>query len=739
MKNHAVALRSRARVHGKSLARATSLSAIACSIGWSSSSLAQAELQGAAVVQEGAVEEAPSRGLDEIVVTAQRRAESVQDVPISVSVLAASDIRSMGATDTNALSGKIPSLSVVNTGSHLYFLRGVGTTGSSINSEQSVASYIDGVYLYSTWSAAVPLGGVERVEVLKGPQGTLFGRNTTGGVIQVVTRDPLADPTAEFSFGYGNYRTVTNALYLSTKIGENFGVSLTADYRNQGEGYGFNTVRQVDSYFANNESVQLKAAFEPMEGTKLTGFFWYNHYDSSGNNAQIVPGLRGLDGVLRDLGRFQYVADTEDKLEYRSYLGYVRLEQSLGFADFVSISSYRKVDTIFRLDQDTVPITVVDATLDIPLHNYAQEFQLLSKDKGRLTWLLGAYYFKGSAEYDPITIAGLGGGPARNIQFFRKQKTESLAGFAQATLEVIQGTNVTAGIRYTDETQRMPVSRTASRGVTLFTSPADELDSSGWTWRFAVDQKLGQDAMVYASYNRGLKSGGFPLVTPRNIPAFKPEKLDAFEVGVKTELFGRRLRLNVAAFLYKFKDIQVNVVTTGGNITRNAAAAELKGVDLDFEARPFENLKLFGAFGWLDGQYTSFLNAVEFVPRPTGGASTRALDATGNGTVYSPEISASFGGSYDIPSKIGNLFIDGFVQYVDSQFVGPDNKLTLPSYTVVNGSIGWRPDGEGFGIRAWVQNLFDEQYRAGAVQATVGFTATPSPPRTYGLTLNAKF
>ena len=155
---------------------------------------------------------ASDEGSNDIIVTAQRRAESVQTVPISVSVLSGAQLAASGAGDSLSLSGKIPTLSVPQNGANQYFLRGVGTTGSSINSEQSVATYVDGVYLYSTWSSSVPLSSIERVEVLKGPQGTLFGRNTTGGVIQVVTRDPLAKPALEASAGYGNYDTSSATL-----------------------------------------------------------------------------------------------------------------------------------------------------------------------------------------------------------------------------------------------------------------------------------------------------------------------------------------------------------------------------------------------------------------------------------------------------------------------------------------------------------------------------------------------
>lgn len=708
------------------------LAAASC---WGGTGLAQTAAQGAS-----------DAGVPDIIVTAQRRAESVQNVPIAVSVLTNEALAASGASDSVALAGKVPSLSIPQNGAVQYFLRGVGTTGSSINSEQSVATYVDGVYVYSTWSSQVPLGSIERVEVLKGPQGTLFGRNTTGGVIQIVTRDPLAAPTLEASVTYGNYETIAASAYGSAKLGDRLGISLAVDFRDQGKGYGHNSVRNEKTMFRDDLSIQGKIAFEASENTKLTGFFWYDDGHTSGQNNQVMPGYRGLDGVESDYEDRETKANTPDSLDYKSYLAYARIDQKLGdFADLVSITSYRRVDTLYRLDQDATPATVINATLDIPFRNFSQEVQLISAADGPFTWMVGGYYFRSTAKYDPITIAGAAAGAAGVVRYFREQKTESIAGFGQASYKITPDTTFTAGIRYTDEEQKMPSGKTTLVGPdpnpTVLPFRPDTQDSSGWTWRVALDHHFTRDIMGYISYNRGLKSGGFPLVTAANLPGYDPEKLDAYEVGLKTQFLGGRVRINAAAYLYKFKDIQVTRITDGGNVVANAAKATMKGIDVDLDVRVSDRFSVYGAMGYLDGRYDDYKTAVYYIPRPAPGGGAEAVrdqDATGNRTIYSPELSASGGMSYRIPTASGDLTLDGFVQFVDDQYVGPSNLFVLPSYTTANASIGWKSPDERFGVKLWGRNITNRYYFVQVLESTPGIFRAPAPPRTWGVTLSTK-
>ncbi|HZO55311.1 MAG TPA: TonB-dependent receptor, partial [Bryobacteraceae bacterium] len=670
----------------------------------------------------------------------------LQDVPIAVNVLSSQALQSAAVADAQFLSGLVPGLSITKTNSSQYFLRGVGTSSTTVNSEQSVASYIDGVYVYTTYGS-LSLANLERVEVLRGPQGTLFGRNTTGGVIQAVTRDPLAAPSLDASLGYGNYETITGSFYGNGHVASNLGASLAVDFREQGESFGFNSVRNADAFFRDDLSVRAKAAYQPTEDTTITGFFQYRKVRDSGLDYIPIDGTRALDGVDGSAyGRFESRANSQNSMDFESYLGYLRFEQSLGdFANLTSITSYHDVRPLIRFDQDATPLSVVIATQDIGYHNFSQEMQLLSQEGGPLTWVVGAYYYNALAGFTPLDLTGSVAGAAGQIRYYREQKAESIAGFGQVNYKLTDNTNLTTGLRYTHETEKLPDNLYTLIGADpnptrLPFNPGSQ-DSSGWTWRLAVDHKFNDDVMAYVSWNRGLKSGGFTLVTLTNLPAYEPEELDAYETGLKMEFLNGRLRINPALFLYKFKDIQFSTVTAGGSAVSNAASATIQGVDLDAAVHVTDRLQFTGAFEYLDTEFDEFGNATFFVPRPapSGGAVTvGGQDASGNKLPYAPEISGSLGFIYARPLIGGDVQLDGSVRYVDDQFTGPSNLFANSSHTLVSVGIGWTSRDEKIGIRFWGDNLFDKDYSTQLFESGPGIFRVPAAPRTYGITLSTK-
>ena len=696
------------------------------------------------------VEQAASAGSVEsgdIIVTANRRAERLQDVPIAVNVLSNQTLKSAAVADTQYLSGLVPGLSITKTNSSQYFLRGVGTSSTTINSEQSVASYIDGVYVFTTYGS-LSLANLERIEVLRGPQGTLFGRNTTGGVIQAITRDPLAAPSLDAAIGYGNYKTVTGTFYGNVHLTPNLGASLAVDFRDQGNGFGRNTTRGEDAFFRDDLSVRAKVAYEPTENTTITGFFQYRHIRDSGLNYIPIDGTRGLDGVDGSTyGRYEVRSNSANSLNFNSYLGYLRIEQGLGdVVNLTSITSYHDVKPFARFDQDATPADVVTASQDLGYRNFSQELQLSSQGSGPLTWLVGAYYYNALASMTPLILEGSVAGAAGQIRQFRKQKAESIAGFGQAVYKLTSDTNLTAGLRYTKETEKLPAGlfTLIGRDPNPTRAPFDpnSQDSSGWTWRLALDHRFNDSIMGYVSWNRGLKSGGFTLVTLVNrLPGYEPEKLDAYEAGLKMEFLNGRVRINPALFLYKFKDMQFSVLTAGGTAISNAARSTIKGFDLDAAFKVSDRFQLSGAFEYLDATFDSFKNAAFFEPRPAPGGGAATVNnqiAGGNTLAYAPKISASLGFSYNAPLGGGDLQFDGSVRYVDDQFIGPSNFFVNPAYTLVSTGIGWTSGDERMGVRVWADNLFDQKYSTQIFESGPGIFRVPGAPRTYGVTLSTK-
>jgi iron complex outermembrane receptor protein len=702
-----------------------------------------------AFAQEAAPADTAEAETTDIVVTANRRAERLQDVPMAVNVLSAETLESAAITDSQYLATLVPGLSVTQINSSQYYLRGVGFAGTAVNSEQSVASYIDGVFVYTT-IGSLSLASLDRVEVLRGPQGTLFGRNTTGGVIQAVTRDPLADPSFEASLGYATYRTWTGSFYGNAHLAKNLGLSLAADFRQQGDGFGVNLTTGKDTWVRNDANFRVKLAYEPSEDTRITGFFQYRAQDGSGINYVPIPGARGVDGVeAAAYGRFDTRGEGYNKFQTESYLGYVRVEQGLGeFATLTSITSYHDVQPFPYFDSDATPVRVLAASQDLFFHNFSQEIQLASKGDGPLDWIVGAYYYKAWAGMDPMVLRGAAGGATGETRFVRRQRTKSLAGFGQLTFELTDSTKFTAGLRYTDETQSLPNDLYTLIGpdptptrLPFPSVPAAPLDSSGWTWRLALDHKFSDDIMAYVSWNRGLKGGGFTLTTAADTPPYAPEKLDAYEAGLKMEFANGKVRINPAIFLYKFKDIQVNSFNGFLTLLTNAAAATIKGVDVDAAIQLSRRLQLTAAFEYLDSRFDRFPNAVAFMPNPApaGGATQQNnFNATGNRLPYAPETSGSLGAAYKAPLGNGELTLDGSVRYVGKQFAGPSNRFAIPAYTLASIGAGWATSDERFGVRIWADNLFDKDYWFQVFESSLGIMRNAGAPRTYGITLSTK-
>ena len=574
--------------------------------------------------------------LGDIVVTAQRRAERLQDVPIAVNSASAESLAAKGIVSLQNLNVTVPGLEIgnlLNRGT--IFLRGVGSAAANNNNEPSVAVYVDGVYIASTSANLFEFNNIERVETLKGPQGTLFGRNATGGIIQVITRDPKFDRSAmEASLGYGNYDTVRASAYVATPISDKVAADIAIQYKDQGNGFGRNLVLDRKTDYGNSFGVRSKWLLRPFDGMEIHFSADYNvsvyHSDS-----QHPFGVRGpLDAVPNNTTR----NDTKTTFfpTSRSEQGGVslRVDQELNFARFASISSYRKVNAYFFADFDASPANLTAAYVPQDQSNWTQEFQLLSLESSAIDWVVGAFYYDSKADANGAVASGLGlaalGG---RRDYTAEQTTKSGSVYGQATAEIFTDTRLTAGLRYTSEKQRFKNLSFTSPVTGRQAFPNQKQSFNKPTWRIALDHKFSRDLMAYMSYNRGLKSGGYTLLSP-NLPGFQPETLDAYEVGFKSELFDRRMRFNIAAFYYDGKNIQLQRTLLGTVLVYNAARVRTKGIDGDFEIVPFRDLTLFGAFSILDGKYKSFPNAVTFAP---SGGPAIVFDAECNRTPFTPK------------------------------------------------------------------------------------------------------
>jgi iron complex outermembrane receptor protein len=682
--------------------------------------------------------EAPEVGLEEIIVTAERRAERLQDVPIAVTALTESAIDQLGLTGMKDLSASVPGLDFTRqaNGATVY-LRGVGNPNGAIGQESSVAMYVDGVYMPSPAGALFSFNNIDRLEVLKGPQGTLFGRNATGGVIQVITKDPSQTTHLDAAVSYANYNTVEGTAYATTGVTSTLATDIAVYGQNRGDGWGRYTVLNKDAFTGSEWDIRNKWLWTPGENTEvrlaldagetktLEGLGWH-----------ALPGTYLLDGTTYS-GRFY---DTNDNVPTGSddkYSGAaVTIHQNLGFARLVSITSLRGINSFYRVDQAATAEPILDPYVSGRSQTLTQEVQLLANPDNKLQWILGAFFFHDDSKYDPVKLVGSGTGGPSSISIFGDEKTNSYAGFGQASYEVLPATDLTLGLRYTED-KRSISGETITPEDGVIGSGAQSASFDKVTWRVALDHKFTPDVMGYISDNRGFKSGLYQVVS-YSAPAVRPEVLDAQEVGMKTEFLDRRLRINVAGYHYNYRDLQITIVVPGSQETVNVPGAEVWGADLDFNAKPTNHLSLQGGLNYTHGRYTDFPQGPVYTALPPsagGGAAATSENLAGNTMVHAPTLTGVIGATYRIETKSGNIDLNGSVTHNSGFFWYPDDNARQPRYDLLNAAIEWTSANGKWGVDVWGRNLSGEQYYSFVSENTFGYVGSPAAPRTFGITL----
>ncbi|SCW78011.1 iron complex outermembrane recepter protein [Sphingobium faniae] len=673
-------------------------------------------------------------GIADIVVTAQRRAERLQDVPIAVSAVTAGNLAQRGITDLTNLESSVPGLNVSKNGATaIPFLRGVGSNAANPNNEPSVALYVDGIYIGAPFSNLFGFNNIDRIEVLKGPQGTLFGRNATGGVVQIITRTPSHDTSVEAQAGYANYDTISLGAYGTTGLSETVAVDLAIQYRNQRDGWGRNITLDVDNNRSKEFSARSKLLFTPTDRTKITLAGDYSYNRNSYTTFHIPKGSLGLDGLPHYYGPYDSDVDTPTIIFARARGASLTIEQDLDFATLVSTTARRLNRGRYAFDRDGTNIPAVIADLRYHTNTWSQELQLVGEKNGGFVWQVGGFYFKSVSAYDRADIITPdANGVLTTTTIYGRQPTKSFSLYGQATWQILPGTEITGGLRYTDEKQR------AINNVNGFVFPDRSQGFNKLTWRAAINQTIASDVKVYASYNRGVKSGGYDLLDPTSA-GFKPEILDAYEIGLKSDLFDRHVRLNLAAFYYDYRDIQVTAVRNQLTATFNAAAATIKGAEMDLTVAPVRGLTINAGASYLHGRYKDFPNPVAF--NADGSAHVFPNNnAKGRTTNRTPKFTGSLGANYEFELAGGNMNLGANAYYNDG-FVFDDvaGRLRQRHYQVVNGAMGWTTLDERFGISLWVRNIFNKIYLSQAVTGQLGDIITNAEPRVYGVTANVKF
>lgn len=692
--------------------------------------------------------------LTEVVVTAQRRSQSEQNVPIAITAYVASQLRAEGASNTGDLPLLVPGIAVQRSGNYEYiFIRGIGNSSGT-----AVPIFVDGVY-QAFPSANYVFNNIKSIEVDKGPQGTLFGRNSTGGVVQITTKTPSETPSADVDLSYANYDTVTAKFYGTMGIGPGVASDLAVYYKDQGQGWGRNLATGAEVY--KNRDLALRSETLWKISDSLNATLTLDYRSTSGSvGTDIQPMAAGGPGFLFNEitgqkftipGRFN--VDSNFSPYYRDEQGEValRLEDDLAFARFVSITSWQRDRPVLHIDYDGTPIPFFNLIRRDAQDAVTQEFQLLSPRSSTVDWVVGAFYLNIDSQMNPFQFGGLGGnivfgappGDAFNVVAHNMLKSYSIYG--QATFPVLPATKLTLGARMNSDHAQI-YGHTEAAGIITPGSPGGASATyQRPTFRVALDHKFLGNVLAYISYNKGYNSGGFNEVSvtgfaPSQISSVKPETVGAYEAGVKSEWFRHRLRINGSAFWYNYQNMQEEVYNNGGLETLNAATARIRGVDLDIEARPLAALSLSLGLEYLNPIYTRYPNAPVYTIVPSGAMVATKGNASGKHTVSAPDISGNASANYDMETSIGDFASAVAVTHSGAWYGDASNTFLEPAHTLLNASETWTWPSGNNSISLWCRNCTNVYYDAAINLLTpVGAVGNPGAPRTFGVTYHHSF
>lgn len=695
-----------------------------------------------------AVAEGPDTIIGQVIVTAERRPENIQSVPISVSALSADEVRSLNLRETLELSSAVPGLNFMQQGiGATPFIRGVGAMSGAIGNEAPVSVYLDGVYIASPTAAVFSLRDVQQIEVLKGPQGTLFGRNATGGVIQVARREPASDPAAELRLQLSSYSTTEASLYATGGLGDAAAANISLHHREQRRGWGTNLATGSATFRHEELGASTKLTWSPASATRLV--FSGSYFDRDGEDGvgyHILPGSLGADGKTGYEGFYNSWGEPQDQGGYRHAIASARLEQDLPWFRLINTVSWQELNAFFRLDQDETPLRIVDAPISQYGRTVTEELQALSPEDAAWPWIVGLYYLRDLSAYDPLELRGAAVLPLSSSEIHSQQQSRSYAIYAQTTAPLTSRTHLTLGARYTRDERTVDGTTLGFLGTERMTLAAAR-QKAAWekpTWRVALSHDVTDDVMAYVAWDRGFKSGVFNLLSYAAPPVF-PEVLDAYQGGVKSEWLQDRLRLNVAGFSYRYQNIQVESMIAGATIAVNAAAARMKGVEIELDFLPTTRVTIGAALALLDGHYSDFPNAPFNLPNrdaagnPTGGNTIVSGNAAGNRTIRSPRTTASVHGGVRIPVPVGELDFNIAYAYSSRFAWDPDNRLQERAFDTLNSSLEWSSPSGALTVRAAGSNLTNSQVHVYALASALGDMGTPRAPRILSLELSTKF
>jgi iron complex outermembrane receptor protein len=615
---------------------------------------AQSSGAGTTVMDTAGSTSAPSdaSGSGEIVVTAQRRQERAIDVPITITNLSAETLAAANVQQLSDIAKVTPALRFDAQGTFVQpTIRGVGTAVTTSGGGPNVGIYVDGFYVANPEAGSFDLMRIQSIQVLKGPQGTLFGRNTTGGAILVTTADPSTETRVEAKASYGSFNAVALQGYGSTGFGDVLAVDLEGLYR-RGDGY-FTNIVNGDDKVGRYENWSIRAGAKAFIGDNVTAMFRYTHSETNDPTALLTNGYidkNGESGFLTsfispagqainqgafgrsntvglplvNLGVYSFVPgvvatrpgevatapNLPNSFTNVSDIYQGTIKADLGFADLTSYTQYRSDSAVNLQDLDKTAVPIFNIYIGIENRLFTQELLLTSKPGSRLQWTTGLYYFHNRDTYI-INAAGLAALPyypnaltTYNPFGGSSTLTQSYAGFADATYEITPKLFITAGGRYSHDQVSEAYSIIPVAQIRL---QANDYSANSFTPRVAIRYKPSDQSSIYASWTRGYKAGlvnvGAGSIAVANVPV-QPEKIDAFEIGYKFD--DRTFSVDLSAYYYKYSNLQVSSFQSGLALINNAGSARIYGAEAAIRYRISDAFDVSAGAAYTNARYENF-------------------------------------------------------------------------------------------------------------------------------------
>lgn len=731
--------------------------------------------------------------IEEIVVTAQKREEKLQDVPIAVTAVSGDVLESAGVQMEATLSRITPNLTVTfNANFVAPYLRGVGTNYANPGLESTVGMYLDDIYLSRASAGMMNFSDVERVEVLKGPQGTLFGRNTSAGAIRIITHDPQPELDAKAAVTYGRYNRVNVEGTVNVPITPLLSARVTYNH-DQNDGF----VKNIDPtkpqmgdrntdillgklLFKPTDDISIKLAADYSEKHDLEGVGFINLYPNAPQQLAVALGGKPSNGFYTYTGDFPNKGSENDN-DLLIWGGELRADWRLPYFTLSSITGFRWNQFDGNADLDTVSIPFQHGQTSLErTEDFSQEAQIVSNNTGRYTYVGGLFYLHEHAHdifrVFGTSIRGAFGLPTNvpNVGFYPDDPvslggdgivdTDSVAPYGQASYTppiLSDKLTLTAGLRYTWERKELTQNDGFATGIlpggqvlTTYTQTGTKAtDFDKWTPKVTLDYTPIDSTMVYFTFSQGFKSGGYNLPAFGKADSVKPETLTAYEVGWKTELL-RRVRFNGAGFYYDYKDLVVQRTdqATGGTRVENAAGAEIYGMEGDLIVKATQRLELGGGAGWLHTKFKDYIGDayVECVTNPTAGGcgpggqgplgfGILKEDLSGNNLPNAPEFTGYLRAQYDqpLPEGYGHVVLNSLVNFTTKSYYNGENTVQESDRTLLSANITWLMKGDRYFISLLGDNLLSDRYNTMKTPQGTGGWHVPGSPMTWGIKVGA--